>query len=254
MIRHRICTLLLLLLPLSLAARTYVVSVGICNYQYIRGLRQTENDARSIASLYRSRQCDVTTLLGAQATHEGIISALRTVSAKAEKDDVVVFFFSGHGGKGGLCAYDTQGASTFITYTEIAKELKNCKADNKQLYIDACYSGGLRLDGSRSTPTAQSTFSNTEGVMLFLSSRSGETSQENFYGPNGKFTKYLLRGLKGGADTNRNRIVEAKELFTFVSAKVVEASKGLLHPVMWGRFNDGMHLMNWNPKSKAKQR
>ena len=240
---------LLFFFPLSLAARTYMVAVGICDYQYINGLRKTENDARSMASLYRSRGCEVTTLLGSKATHEGVITTLRDVLGKAQKHDVVVFFFSGHGTKRGLCAYDTKSEMSCITYAEIARELKTCRADNKQLYIDACFSGGLRMDGPRTAASPQSDFSDTEGVMLFLSSRTDETSQENIYGPNGQFTKYLLRGLKGGADSNRNRIVEAKELFTFVSAKVAAATRGEQNPVMWGRFNDAMHLMNWNPKA-----
>ena len=50
--------------------------------------------------------------------------------------------------------------------------------------------------------------------MLFLSSRSSETSRENPNGPNGYFTQYLEKGMKGAADTDRNRIVEAKEIFT----------------------------------------
>ena len=239
--------LLITILPTTLVADTYVVAIGICQYQYIKGLRQTENDARSIASLYQSRAAKVVTLLGAQATHQNVIATLRTHFAKARPTDTVVLFFSGHGSKGGICAYDTKSAASCISYAEIAKTLKDCQADNKQLYIDACYSGGLRMEKKpNAAQSAQSTFENTEGVMLFLSSRTSETSQENPYGPNGQFTKYLLRGLKGGADANKNRIVEACELFNFVSDKVAHATKGKQHPVMWGRFNNEMHLMNWN--------
>lgn len=228
-------------------SRTIVVSVGICKYAHVRALRQAENDARSMATLYRSRAAEVTVLLGADATHERVVQTLRDAFAKARPEDTVVFFFSGHGGKGGICAYDSKDAASCISYAEIARAVKECVAENKQLYIDACYSGGLRLKGKPGAGmSARTAFSDTEGVMLFLSSRSGETSQENPYGPNGQFTKYLVRGLKGGADDNRNRIVEAHELFRFVSEKVAAATKDRQHPVMWGRFNDAMHLMNWN--------
>ena len=234
-------------------ADTYVVAVGICQYRYIKGLRQTENDARYIASLYQSRAATVVTLFGSQATHLNVISTMRSHFSKARSTDTVVFFFSGHGSKCGICAYDTQSAATSISYAEIAQVLKGCQADNKQLYIDACYSGGLRLEtNSGSMSSVQYAFADTEGVMLFLSSRSGETSQENPYGANSQFTKYLLRGLKGGADANKNRIVEARELFNFVSDKVARATKGKQHPVMWGRFNNAMHLMNWNELQKQR--
>jgi uncharacterized caspase-like protein len=63
---------------------------------------------------------------------------------------------------------------------------------------------------------------------------------------NGFFTTYLLRGLRGGADADRNRKITAKELFYFVSQGVKERSKDKQHPVMWGKFNDGYVLMDWN--------
>ncbi len=245
---RQLLLLLCILLPLLLPARTiYVVSVGIAKYQYITPLRQTENDATDMAALYRTHTTHVTLLTGKNATRQSICTTLRKVFAQAEADDVVVFFFSGHGSKGGLCAYDTRGASTCISYGEIAKIIKGCRANNKLLFIDACYAGGLRHD-SNAVASAQSSFDKTEGVMLFLSSRTNETSRENPYGRNGQFTRYLLRGLKGGADNNRNRIVEAKELFDFVAVNVAKATKGKQHPVMWGRFDNNMHVMNWNPK------
>jgi uncharacterized caspase-like protein len=62
---------------------------------------------------------------------------------------------------------------------------------------------------------------------------------------NGVFTASLLRGLRGGADTNRDRMITAKELFDFVHSGVVEKSKGKQHPVMWGQFDDHWVLMDW---------
>lgn len=126
--------------------------------------------------------------------------------------------------------------------------LRQCDANNKQLFIDACFSGGLR--GGRKSSSASQTFGNSQGVMLFLSSRSSETSRENPYGANGYFTQYLEKGMKGAADTDRNRIVEAKEIFTYVAQKVAQATHDKQHPVMWGKFCDTMHILNWNPKRK----
>ena len=37
---------------------------------------------------------------------------------------------------------------------------------------------------------------------------------------NADFTQYLIKGLKGAADTDSDRIITAKEIFTYVSAKV----------------------------------
>lgn len=249
--RNLLLFILLALSSLTATGRTiYVLSVGISDYRYISDLQKTENDAREFSELYMTHTKNVTTLLGSQATRENILSSLRSCFAKAGADDIVVFFFSGHGDKGGLCAYDTKGRSTLVTYAEVQKAIGSCKAANKQLFIDACYSGGLR-DGkktARPATTARPPLSDTQGIMLFLSSRTGETSQENRWADNGFFTQYLIKGLKGAADTDSDRIITAKEIFTYVSAKVSERTRKKQNPVMWGKFNDNMHILNWNPK------
>ena len=61
---------------------------------------------------------------------------------------------------------------------------------------------------------------------------------------------WALLSMKGAADTDRNRIVEAKEIFTYVAQKVAQATHDKQHPVMWGKFSDTMHILNWNPKRK----
>ena len=65
---------------------------------------------------------------------------------------------------------------------------------------------------------------------------------------NADFAQYLIKGLKGAADTDSDRIITAKEIFTYVSAKVSERTRKKQNPVMWGKFNDNMHILNWNPK------
>ena len=64
-----------------------------------------------------------------------------------------------------------------------------------------------------------------ENVMFFLSSRSTEKSletprQTGF--KNSLFTVFLERGLRGGADTNKERVITAKEIYNFVHQGVVE--------------------------------
>lgn len=245
--RRLILFILLLCSAVTNAQTMYVVSVGIRDYKNIRDLKKAETDARNIADLYRTHTKNVKTLLGSQATHDNIISTLKSFFSTATEDDIVVFFFSGHGGKGGLCAYDTSSEKTMVTYAEVQQAIRSCKASNKQLFIDACYSGGLR-DNSKAAQTNTTPISNTEGVMLFLSSRTGETSQENPWSDNGFFTQYLIKGMKGAADTDKDRIITAKEIFTYVSKNVSERTHRKQNPVMWGKFNDGMHIFNWNQK------
>ena len=62
---------------------------------------------------------------------------------------------------------------------------------------------------------------------------------------NGFFTEYLVSGLKGNADENKDRAITTKELYEFVSKRVGIQSRDLQHPVMWGNFNDSTIIMNW---------
>lgn len=231
----------------AMAQNIYMVSVGIADYQYINDLRKAENDAREMAKLYGTHTKNITLLTGSQATHDGIKSALVNQFSKAQPNDIVVFFFSGHGMKGGLCAYDVNlRAEHVLLYSEIQQVLRSCKAKTKLLFIDACFSGGLRDTKKRSS--AQQSFNGQKGIMLFLSSRTGETSQENPWANYGFYTQYLVRGIKGAADVDKDRIITAKEIYEYVSQNVKKATRQQQHPVMWGLFSDDMHIMNWNPK------
>ena len=84
--------------------------------------------------------------------------------------------------------------------------------------------------------------------MLFLSSRSNETSIEQRNMENGYFTTYLQKGLRGAADSDKNRIITAKELFKYVHENVVKISNGRQHPVMWGKFSDSMPVISWKKR------
>ena len=156
-----------------------------------------------------------------------------------------MLFFSGHGYPGGFCCCDMDDTRGGLTYTEISSLFKQCKAKCKMVFADACFSGGLRIEKKGSDAT--SSVRNGD-VMFFLSSRTNETSQEMIGGPNGQFTRFLVRGLGGGADKNRDKIITAKELYDFVHKGVSIATGNKQHPVMWGRFNNSMTVINWNKK------
>lgn len=236
-------TAILLTLCLEMNARVYLVSVGIADYSgfptKINNLRLTTKDASSIAELYsKNASVEYALLLDEKATRERIVKAIKKVFCKASENDIVVFFFSGHGYPGGFCAYDGK-----IGYDEIRKAMSGSKCKNKMMFVDACRSGGMRVD--EQTVTAANAASKKANVMLFLSSRNNENSIERSDMKNGFFTTFIDKGLRGNADANRDRTITAKELFDFVSAGVAKISKGKQHPVMWGNFNDNMPVMKW---------
>ena len=234
-----------IIIPISCNAKgeIYVVAVGISDYENISDLRLPEQDAKDVAKLYKTKTQHVILITGRYATKDRIKQALCDQFARADEDDMIVFSFSGHGYQGGICPYDmTNQQSSGIAYQEIRNILKQSRAKCKIIFADACFSGGLRTNNGQGDSSLKEDDSN---VLLFLSSRGGETSIESPFMVNGVFTKYLLRGLRGGADYNFDRKITAKELFDFVHQGVVEKSDDKQHPVMWGNFDDTWVLMQW---------
>lgn len=238
--RHIIMLLFLLALSPTVNGKVYLVSAGIADYPgEANDLTLPAKDAQTIAWLYtKNTAVDYSLLLNEQATKKSILAAIRKVFRKATANDIVVFFYSGHGYAGGFYVYDGN-----LSYGEVRKAMSISKCQNKMIFADACFSGDMRT-GSRQSQSAVNAAKNAN-VMLFLSSRSNETSIESRSMKNGYFTTYLQKGLRGGADANRDRVITAKELFKYVHAGVVELSNDKQHPVMWGKFSDNMPVMKW---------
>ena len=231
------CLLLawMMLCAISLQAKTYLVCVGIADYPGTKNdLRISDNDAKTIAKVFlATKDASVKVLTNEDATQSALLSTMHTLFEDAQSDDAVVLYFSGHGTPGALVCHDG-----LLTYQHIFKMLKGCKANKKMIIADACFSGKMR------TTRQQSNNYNSQNVMLFLSSRTNETSQETQY-KNSLFTIFLERGLRGGADKNRDRQITARELYDFVHKGVIEASDNKQHPVMWGKFDNNMTIIKW---------
>lgn len=230
----------LLMFVAEVPAKVYLVSVGISDYPgQEKDLNLPVADARTITQLYRKNTSVVfSQLLNNKATKSNIVKAMRKVFSRAGTNDIVVFFFSGHGYPGGFLAYDGE-----MDYSFVRRGMAVSRSRNKMIFADACFSGKIRNDRRNTSGSVAS--ARKASVMLFLSSRSGETSIERMGMSNGFFTTYLQRGLRGGADANRDRIITAKELFNYVSSGVARISGNKQHPVMWGRFSDSMPVMKW---------
>ena len=225
----------MMLCAITLQAKTYLVSVGIADYPGTEhDLRISDNDAKTIVKVFSvAKQATVSILINEQATQSALLSTMHTSFMNANSEDIVILYFSGHGTPGALVCHDG-----LLTYQHIFKMLKGCKASRKVIIADACYAGKMR------TNNQQTSSYNSQNVMLFLSSRTNEVSRESRY-KNSLFTIFLERGLRGGADTNRDRYITARELYDFVHKGVIEASGNKQHPVMWGKFDNNMTVINW---------
>ena len=84
----------------------YALLVGINKYSRLRGLDGCINDIKTVRTYLEGRisgkeniKVDVHELTNQDATYEAIVNGFRTHLTKAGKDDVALFYFSGHGAK-----------------------------------------------------------------------------------------------------------------------------------------------------------
>jgi uncharacterized caspase-like protein len=237
---HFILTMLLLFISSNMSGKVYLVSVGVADYPgYKNDVLLTAKDAATIAGVYaKNGNVSYSLLQDRKATVERTKKAMKKLFSKATNpDDVVVFFFAGHGYENGFCCYDGN-----ISYQEVREAMSASPSRSKMIFVNACMSGGLR---SRDSGIDSNRKNDDSNVMLLLSSRTTELSQESPVLRNGIFTTCLERGLRGGADANGDRIITAAELFDYVHSGVVKLTKDQQHPVMWGNFDKNMTVMKW---------
>jgi uncharacterized caspase-like protein len=234
--------------PCSLFAKyprkIHAVLVGISEYIHQNKLSFCHKDAKAFNHFLLSDNANkrligtVTLLTNENATKEKIMNAVIEISRDAQEDDMLIFFFSGHGGEEGLTHYKSTG-DDLITYQWLKQTLRNSKAQQKMMIVDACHSGA-------STKTiymgAVSDILNNQynkSLCMVTASESTEASGENHKLGLGYFTDSFLRGLRGGIGGtnfigNGDECVTLMEAFDFAKKEVVLLTRGKQHPTITG--------------------
>ena len=172
---------------------------------------------------------------------------------KAEPDDIIIFYFSGHGFSenniGYLATSDTDldiASDTSISITRIRDELNKSDAKIKILIIDSCYSGigtGKKFDNKMSEEFENSLFSEiSEGWVIFASCKRNEMSYSLETESMSVFSSFLIEGLKGNADTDNNSIISIEDLRIYVTKMVLK----------WSIENDKIQTPNMNMQLVGK--
>lgn len=233
------------------AKTTYAVLVGIADYKatdYRNGdLRYADQDARRFGDFLQSAAGgrvpvqNITLLTNRSASKSAILKALRLFE-KATAQDRVIFYFSGHGLTGGFLPYDVSPTdpASILTHQEVKAGFKASASSTKLCIADACLSGSMTARQAWSKPVSATMASSN--VVLMLSSRSMQSSVESGKARGGVFTYFMLEGLKGGADSNRDKIVTIKELYTYLSPRIRRNTPNHQSPLFYGKFSDGLSL------------
>jgi len=209
-------------------------------------------------------------LVDADATGANIKHALFDFLAQAIEEDTVTLFFAGHGSPQSpdhpenlfLLPYDTRYDSISTTgfpMWDIETALKRFITAKRVIVItDACHAGGVghafdiaRRDGrglkvGPISSTLQNLSTLSDGVCILSASDDNQFSQEGLqWGQgHGVFTYFLMEGLKGKADYNRDGLVTLGELIPFISEQVRRETRNAQTPTIAGRFDPALTIGN----------
>lgn len=232
-------TVTLLLYFSFVEAKIYAVVVGVEKYDgTVTDLGASVDDAQNMYNFLRANKNNkVVYLTDTNATKQNILYAMEKTFALAKKDDMIIFFFAGHGAEGMFCPHNVNGGKNALLHTEVKSMFKKSHAKHKLVIADACFSGSIHTKSSSKKNYETNSSKNNENVVIFMSSRDDEYSMEDRYINAGFFTHFLVRGMGGEADGDKNKEVTLYELYAYVRKNVRSKTNEKQTPVMFGNFN-----------------
>ena len=234
----------------QITGKKYAVLIGVAEYQNMKRLSFTQNDVEALRDQLLALGFDrnnVRTLISGnggnnEPTKENIEQAIKATLDRAEKEDLVIIFLSGHGTQpndfGPLFCPPTADrknwSGTTVSLNSIRDDMGTCKASFKLLIVDACRDDHPFMSAMESNTEARTipvslsslqkaediafkgvslegvnTTAPLENLTVFQSCSDGQVSWED---PqlgergHGLFTYYIIEALKGGAADDEGNI------------------------------------------------
>lgn len=217
--------------------QTHIVSVGIANYAnpLLTLLFSPVRQAYQFALFAESSRFVfdyVPTLTNSKATRIEILHTIRKHLCDSDRvgpDDLVMFYFSGHGitlgNQIGLCPYDYYGPEQLISDQEIIDLMQSSPARHKVCIIEACRSEALAMSlGDPFSSTMLASFHQAReqisgGLIYLTSTEVGKPSFE-LHEKGGIFSYYFLKAIQGKADRDNDDMITSRELYDYLKRKV----------------------------------
>jgi hypothetical protein len=213
--------------------RRFALLIGVGRYKdpEITPLRFTQRDVEAVRAVLADPRLggipaeNIKVLTDAdpvKPTRDAVGKALNWLKAVADRpDDTVILYFAGHGASDAhdayLLAWDSEPATLLYTGLSMAafnKTVAAIPARRKIVILDACHSGGLEA--------GEKLYQEMAGgdEVRFLSCRGDQSSYEDASLNHGVFTWFLVEGMRGKADGDRDGVVTVGELVPWVQEQV----------------------------------
>jgi hypothetical protein len=216
------------------------IIIGIQNYKRVPKAEFANNDAKEFYE-YAIRalgikQEKIKMLLDDEADEVNIVKAFENwlpIQVNKDKTDVYVFY-SGHGlpAPDGKSLYflphgvDKELLSrTAVGQNEIVAALSASKPKSVTMFIDACYSGQTRggdvlLANAKPLSLKADTNAYPSNFTVITASANDQISSSSPELKHGIFSFYLMKGLEGEADANKDGKITVGEIQDYLSDKV----------------------------------
>lgn len=263
MLKYKLITLFILIISISPIysqskkglrlsdgnGKRWAIIIGINEYDDIEipKLKKAQNDAKGMEQVLKEQgQFNHLYLMTDEQKGDlnpkkkNIERKLKYILDFVEPDDLVLVFFSGHGitdkkkGQGYLIPIDADTNDIYSSSVNVEKIVEGLKKKNVKkslLILDACRNsmgenqkslGGLQGLNNK-------LFTEAEISAIFYSTREGYYSYEDSESNFGVYTRFIIDGIKGMADSrkqngNEDGIVTFDELEKYVQSNVNEWS------------------------------
>jgi hypothetical protein len=207
------------------------IVIGVADYKNLPKAEFANDDARVFYDYavrgFGIKPENIKLLVDSDADEIEIIKTFKTwLPSRVKPTTDVYVFFSGHG----LPTQDGQGllllppradrdfiSRTSIQFQEINNDIQAAKPKSVTIFMDACYSGQTRGGESliaSAKPLALKAQINIFpiGFNVFSASQSDQISSSSPDLKHGIFSYYLMKGMEGDADTNKDGKITLGEM------------------------------------------
>jgi uncharacterized caspase-like protein len=258
--------------------RLWIAVVGISEYagEGVSDLSFARKDAEAVAAYYAERfalpEEQIIQIFDDDATLANIKRRLnKDLAEKATNpNDTVILYFAGHGLKerdrasadaDGFSRYilphdadRTDLASSALGMEELARILQRLHPERVALILDSCFSGAagggrtlfdpaVRTRGVAAAEYLTRLAGAGKGRVVLTASGADELAIEPSRLGHGVFTYFLLEGLRGAADDDRDGQVDVDEIYKYVLRKVEAETRGRQRPMKKASSQSGIVVL-----------
>ncbi len=249
-------------------ANLWLILVGVNQYQdeQLPNLQYSAVDCQGLAEAlidttaqFPQKELKVYHDLAIPPSLKSVRTTLQEITTIAKPTDTILFYFSGHGivepntQQAFLCLADTQKSNllnTGLALQEVLQLFKNSAAQTQLVWLDACHSGVMTLQGATAELLVNPTQQFVEVLQQAAKSRrfyallSCDLNQRSWEFPelrHGVFTYYLMQGLRGEAADSQG-LISADTLYRYVYHQTLQYID---------KTNQQLRLINQQKRSKG---